>query len=646
MPFARSVLLCFLLSATAAFAQSEETVRRDIAAALSTPLPITVIGPLMAPDIRVTSDGDSFRVELDNPLVMGIVPIGPVSFRVTPKEDGALYHVTDFRLPPSVDVFNTVTLAIGSTDFDGLWSLQSRSYRTLDFRLNDISVRPRNVAGAEIGAGSLGLKVAKQETGGATESWVALSATELVVKGFTDGDDATLKRLEAELKAKGKEPVDLYAVITRFAVLSMMQRDSSQLLQFAESLRVKSYDTVSLGFTMEGLAVTGSAPARHLSVASLKGKAAIDDITPAEWGKLTFGVDAAGISDIGYGGAQRVDVANAHTGITGDRIPIGATLNAISGLQSLHRGDPVRILATDLLDGFVNVGSLALDVLANDMTVRSLANARVSSRVGSYSTHVGLDGFRDGAGRISVALAADEMDLSGIGPKSSPLDAVDRRLFQTLNPTTVRYDLHVSDLGETLLRKLMTGIAISSTEDLAGLSVPALAFVMAIKPVMETKDARFSSKEVDLRTTSKVRVYPAWAIGALPYEGTQRISLSGYDKLLAMLNDLERMQGSVTLTEEDMTGPASSDDRGAGAFNHDSYDIAENTGNLNTASIAFIRGLMGTIKALSADEGGRMVWDIDFPEARTPLFRVNDVTLRYPDIAAYLPLIGMSFGGL
>ena len=631
--FALTLTLLLGTAATAQTPETVETVRRDIAAALSTPLPITVIGPLIAADIRVTPEGDGFRVELDNPLVMGMVPLGPVSFEVTPQDGGTLYRVTDFRLPDSIDVFGMATLGIGSTEFDGIWSPQTRSYRTLDFRLNAVSVKPSGMEGAEVGIGSVGLKVAKEGESGATESRIALAATDISETGFMD-DDLTLERLEAELKANGKEPVDLYAVIARFAVLSMMQQDRSQLMQFAESLRVRSYDAVSLGFRMEGLDLTG--PGRRLAVQSLSGSAAIADMTPDAWGRLAFDVDAAGVSDRGYGGEGRTEMAAAHVGIAGARIPVGATLKAISGLQALAEGTPVRILATDVLDGFLSIGALALDVGGSGLTIRPVSGDVASYQVGKVGTHLGLDGFGDGRGTVSLGFSGEDLDLNGMAPADTPRDAASRRVFQTLAPSDLRYDVALSDLDEALLRRLMTGLVLSSTDDLTGLAAPALTYVMAMHPLVETKDAHFASAEIDMRLASKVRVYPAWILGALPYEGTQRMSLAGYDRLTAMLDDLERMPR----VEEDRT---TAEDDAPDAYGDDGFDGGAQGGD-DGSPITLVRGVLGTMKALSREEDGRMVWDFVAPEAGRPLFVVNDVTLRYPDLAAFAPLIGYGWG--
>ncbi len=81
-------------------------------AALSTPLPITVIGPLSARDVQIVKEGDGYRATLVEPMLMGIVPLSTLTFKMTPGGD-KLYHITEFQLPKKLELFNSVTLGIG-----------------------------------------------------------------------------------------------------------------------------------------------------------------------------------------------------------------------------------------------------------------------------------------------------------------------------------------------------------------------------------------------------------------------------------------------------------------------------------------------------------------------------------------------------
>ncbi len=609
MRFTLLVLLCFCLSAKGAFAQTVETVKRDILSALSTPLPITVIGPLITRDVDVTPDGDGFRAKLDNALLMGIVPLGSLSFKLTPQGDSGNYRITDFEFPKSIEVFNAATLGIGATEFDGLWSSQSRSYQTLAFKLNDVSVLPKNFAGGSVKLGSLALDVDKEGQSGATESRFALAARNLISKGLP-ADDVAVSSIVAELKANGKEPVDLYAVISRFAILAAMQQDQSALLRFAESLRAKSYDSVSLNFTLDGFAMKPNVPGsdKRLAIERVSGIAGITDMTPDEWGKVVLNVDGANIFDKGYSDLKALEIAGGTATISGSQIPIGSTLSAITRLQALSSGQTVRISATDLIDGFLNFGRLAFTSKASGISVLPRSDREPTLNVGSYSTGFGLEGFRAQQGRVFVDSEFNELSI--VPGKSSK--ALDARILRTLLPKNARYDVSVSELNEGLLRKLAADLVISSEDDLPGLAAPALVYLMAMRPVLTTREARFVSGEIDARFTGKVRFYPAWLLSALAYEGESRMTLAGFDKLKALLNDIEQ-----------------------------SPEFGSRPGNSDRNSLAVMKGVLSTMKALSRNEDGNMVWNIVYPEAGKALFMVNDVSMRFPDIASYLPLMTM-----
>jgi len=231
------------LKVSVAFAAPEDDIKADVLAALSTPLPITVIGPLTAQDVKVIKEGDGYRATLVSPMLMGIIPLNKMTFKVTPSGD-KLYQITDFQLPPKLELFNAVTLGIGGNKFDGIWSAKTRSYQSLNFLLGDISVVPKSGAGAsKVTLGSLGLNVAKQGEAGAVASKFLIEAHDIGVVGYPPYN-VKVANLKAELNAAGPEPVDLYAVVSRFVVLAAMQKNGDAALQFAESLRAKTQGLV------------------------------------------------------------------------------------------------------------------------------------------------------------------------------------------------------------------------------------------------------------------------------------------------------------------------------------------------------------------------------------------------------------------
>jgi hypothetical protein len=610
----RAIIISFVLFIThagLAAAQTEDEIKNDVLAALSTPLPITVIGPLSARDVQVVKEGDGFRATLLDPMLMGIVPLTKLSFKMVPAGD-KLYRITDFQLPKTLDLFNAVKLTVGSTEFDGVWSTQTRSYQTLGFKLNNLSVVPKSGAGAsKVTLGSLALNVAKQGEAGATASKFIIQGHDIVSQGFPPYN-VKVADLNAELNANGAEPVDLYAVISRFVVLTAMQPNADAALQFAESLRAKNYDTATLNLTLKGVDVKGAEQGSNdrLSIADVTGAVALAQVTPEEWGTVSVKFNGNKINDKGILGVQEVNIDTGVLALEGSGIPIGASLNAIGKMQAMSRGEDVAFKVSELLDGLLNMGAVKLKSSATGIAYVPYVKTDPVVRIASYSVETGTEGFRDNKGKLSLTAALEGMDLK----ISNFKNALEEKAYQLFNPKLVHYDFTISDLNEPLLRKLIGDIVIKSSDDYAALAVPAITYVLAMKPMFETKDARFQSADVDVTATSSLRFYPAWVMEALPYEGKSTIKIAGLDKLSALLDEF-------IATPSDQGGVSGSDKSG----------------------IIVGQSLISTFKALAVADGGAQTWNITYPKAGDGLMMVNDTELRFPNFTAYMaPLWAMS----
>jgi hypothetical protein len=605
------LILC-LTWASLAQAQTEDDVRQDVMAALSTPLPITVIGPLIARDVLVVKEGDGFRATLVEPMLMGIVPLSKMSFKMIPTGDN-LYRVTDFNLPQKLDLFNSVTLALGTTQFDGVWSTKTRSYQSLGFQLNDLSVIPN--AGADVSKvsiGSLSLNVVKEGEVGATESKFAIKASDITSKGFPP-NNIKIANLVAELIANGEEPVDLYSVISRFVVLTAMQQNADAALTFAESLRAKRYDTAILNLRMEGVDVEGSEPGSNqkLLIAEVMGAIGLTNVSPEEWGTVSVKFNGTKIYDNGVFGTQEMNMDSGTLALEGARIPIGATLNAIAKMQNLSRGEAVSFRFSELLDGLLNMGALKLSSGATDVSYVPIEKDDPVFHISSYSLETGTEGFRDSKGKFFFDTAVEGLDV-----KLSKFNySIEEKAYRLLNPKLLRYNFSVSELNEPLLRKLMADVVIKNADDYVALAAPALAYFMALKPLVETTDAHYQSEEVDASLSGLVRFYPAWVLEALPYEGKSTIKISGLEKVSALL-------------DEYMTTP--SDQGGISAPDKVGMIVGQS--------------FISTFRALAATEGQNQVWNIIYPNARQGLLLVNDIELRFPSFTTYLAPMLMGTG--
>ena len=622
-----TLALALLSQVSFAVAQTPEEVKSDILSALSTPMPITVVEPIMTRDVKVTKDGDAFLVTLEQPMLMGIIPLGSMSFKLTPAGD-KLYRVTDFTLPKTLEVFNSFKVGIGGTTFDGIWSTESRSYRKLNFQLDQISVAPKGSQNAQIHIGSLALDVAKDGDAGALESKFLLHASDITSKGYPP-NNINVKSLTADLRAKGQEPVDLYAVLSRFAVLAATQQGGGDsILQFAESLRAQKYDKVSLNLSAEGVDVTGTEPGStdKLSIASVAGTAELSNVTPDDWGSVSITIDGKDIHDKGLIDVKQMDADTGSISLTGTQIPIGATLNAIGKLQAISRGEPTSLKVSDVLDGLFNIGAIKIASSASGIVYLPLKEEDPTLRIGKYSTETGTEGLRDNKGRLFFSTAVDDFKLD-VKKFETELQ---KKLTALLNPKVFHYDLSVSDLNESLLRKLIGDVVINDEKDYAALAAPAIAYVMAMKPMIETKDMRYQTADIDVGLSGLVRFYPAWALSALPYEGDNKISFKGLDKVMALFEELKNTP------PEAVAAPVATDGSTEAVEPPVPVD--------NRSTYAVVQSVLLTMKALAKTEGDTLAWVFKYPKAGQGLFLVNDTEMRFPDLAGSLgPMI--AYGG-
>ena len=618
-----TLALALISQISFAAAQTTEEVKSDILSALSTPMPITVVGPIMTSNVKVTQDGDAFLATLDKPMLMGIIPLGSMSFKLTPAGD-KLYRVTDFTLPKTLEVFNSFKIGIGGTTFDGVWSTESRSYRKLNFQLDQISVAPKGSQNAKVEIGSLALDVAKDGDAGASESKFLLHASDITSKGYPP-NNINVKSLTADLRAKGQEPVDLYAVLSRFAVLAATQQGGGDsVLQFAESLRAQKYEKVSLNLSAEGVDVAGTEAGStdKLSISSVAGVAELANVTPDDWGSVNITINGKDIHDTGLIDVKQMDADAGSISLTGTQIPIGATLNAIGKLQAISRGEPTSLKVSDVLDGLFNIGALKVTTSASGIVYLPLKEEDPTLRIGKYSAETGTEGLRDNKGRLFLSTAVDDFKLD---VKKFDTD-LQQKLTALLNPTVFHYDLSVSELNESLLRKLMGDVVINDEKDYAALAAPAIAYVMAMKPMIETKDMRYQTADIDVGLSGLVRFYPAWALSALPYEGENKLSFKGLDKVVALFEDLKN-----TPPEEPPAPVEGSTDPAPVPVD-------------NRSTYAVVQSVLLTMKALAKTEGDALSWVVKYPKAGQGLFLVNDTEMRFPDLAGSLgPMI--AYGG-
>ena len=342
---------------------------------------------------------------------------------------------------------------------------------------------------------------------------------------------------------------------------------------------------------------------------------------------MALTINGKDIHNKGLIDVKQMDADTGSFSLTGTQIPIGATLNAIGKLQAISNNEPTSLKVSDVLDGIFNIGAFKVTSNASGIVYLPLKEEDPTLRIGKYNLESSMDGFRDNKGRLFFSTAVDDFKLD-VKKFESELQ---KKLTDLLNPKTFHYDFAVSELNESLLRKLMGDVVINNEKDYAALAAPAVAYVMAMKPMIESKDVRYQSADVDVGLSGLARFYPAWVLGALPYEGENKLSFRGLDKVMALLEDLKNAP------PETVTAPV---------VVEGSTDPVETPLPVdNRSTYAIVQSVFLTMKALAKTEGDALTWSIKYPKAGQGLFLVNDTEMRFPDLAGSLgPLI--AFGGL
>jgi hypothetical protein len=642
--FFAALLLC---SASPAFSQTADEVKTDVMSALATPLPITVVGPIITPNVVVTQDGQSFNAVLENATLMGMVPMGTVSFKLTPAGP-KLYRISDFTLPKSIDFLNMATVGIGATKFDGLWSAETRSYQTLGFELGNLTIAPKSAGGGKIGIGTFALEVAKEGVAGAVESQFVINA-----KGFSSQGvlpvNMTVANFQANLKADGEEPVDLYGVLQRFAMLAIMQSDGNAALQFAEALRAKSYSKVNLTLRSNGVEVRDTQPGstRAMRMKDVAGMAEVTAMTPDSWGALTVNFTGKDIHDTGFLDIKALDIGEGSFGIAGERIPIGATLNTINQLNASGKGEQVVINVSELLDGILGLGKFVVSSGGKGIVFKPLDEKEPVVTIASYVTDFGLQGFADKKGQVLVRAEGSGIDLG----QRTFSDALSQKTYDLFSPQSFKYDLSIGDLNETLLQKLAKGLVFRNEQDAMALAVPAVVYAMASKPMIETKAFDYKSAQFSVESSSSLRFYPAWLLEALSVEGSSKVKVTGLEKVTALFEEyvMNQTPAEPAAAEAVQAPMATEEDKAAMDAVEEAKKAAEAAAaeaggavplpvvsSSNRESLIMLQSIASTFRALGTEEGDSVTWDVQYPKAGVGLMVVNGTELRFPGFTSYL----------
>ncbi|MEN0088591.1 MAG: hypothetical protein AAF737_09180 [Pseudomonadota bacterium] len=625
------------LPVSAALAQSTdqapaptvETIRNDILSGLAAPLPITVLGPLIVQNVDVTKAEGGFQVELQSPLLMGIVPLEAISFTLTPEGDKL--RVSDFSLPASVPLFGAAVLEIGSSEVSGLWSPSDRSYADLQFTLGGLQVRTLGGQSMQVDIGQLSLAVDQQGTlraDGTTaqDSVLRIETADVRTQGLPE-NDVMLDALFAELKANGEEPVDLYAIVSRFVLLSAMQGDQSAAMRFFDSLRAQDYALLSLELGGRGLAVTQTGGQQGtLTVAGLGASLGLEDATPEAWRQASLVIEGRGIEDMGFSDRLNTNVVqSASTTLRGTEIPIARIIEAVELVMAADAGAQVDIDLGGLLDGLIGFDTLSLETAATDISITSRRQNGEELELGSYGGEIRLEGLgADGSGEglLGFAQRAENIELN-LPPQADPTAA---RIQEVLLPRAFNYDVAMDGLQLPLLRQVSEGTIIPAGAEPVEVVAPLGLWFTALAPNIRVTDTFFDGEGFGFYSESDVTFYPSWILAFPPYEGTARTELRGTDNLRELIElGLDTPQ----------PGP-------------DAEPRARREWREQQQALRLGLSVLNVFTAIAATDGegeDRVdIWDMNIPDARGEIVEINGIELRIPNLFGMLPVtMGAAF---
>jgi len=597
-------------------AQTADEVRSDVLSALATPLPITIVGPLMTPDVTVTPEGDGFRAVMQDTSVMGLFPFGEVTMLLTPL-DGDRYQISEMTFPTQIDIPGVALLTYSNMTIEGTWLADERSYTDLTWTISDLTLAPGNGAPGRISIGELSLNVVKEPDETDTESRFEIALADLAV---TDAgpQDIRAGAVRALLAANGEQPVDLYSLIRETILRSTLNDDGQGLMALGQSLLGNTYSTVTLDLTGEDLDIrdasaTGEA---YLTAGTMTARLDMADVAPRDWGAAEITV---ALQDL-----EQRDVAPEYATLTmGEgvlavrvsELPVADMFTMVTTLSGPPRGRPVP--AQVLVDGLMEFGALEVRTSGSDVRLEAfdwrwtedggVEEPLFTSSYDSWSSQFGISGLNENAGQFAFAVEATGGTIvpqQAMGPEAEPH-------LEAWFPEELRVQTALSELNEGFLKQLLEDVQIARIDEPAELVLPMLLYAASVVPQVTSGENLYETGLFRVTQSADLQFYPTEIISLSPYTGTTQITFDGLEDLSAYID-----------RELVATGEMRPDEASA---------------------VQSVLTVMGNLAERDAD--GVASWTIARPDLYTREVIVNGVTLRYPEIAQFLPMamFGMRF---
>ncbi|MDQ2089943.1 hypothetical protein [Marimonas arenosa] len=602
--FFAALLLTLLVATGRLAAQTVDEVKLDVLSALSTPLPITVIGPIMTRDVSVTPEDDGFRATLDDATLMGIFPFGDISLKLVPLDDDT-YRISDLSLPLSLDFPGFAALSYTSMDLEGTWSATRRSYSDLRFAIQDLNVVPGTGDEGSLQIGTLSFDVLKEPDETDTESRFEITARDVSARGMMP-DDLSVGEIQALLSANGEKPVDLYSVIRELIMVSGMRNGGSELEALGRSLLGNTYGVVALELAARDLDMADrDAPEdAYFRADTLEIGTRLTDVEPRRWGgaDITMRLKSVSQADRLQDGVFSVEDAVIRVG--GGELPVADMFEALQTLANAGRGRPVEV--STLLDGFAAFGRLGLSTEGQGVSVE------VFDYIPATDDQPAKDDvtlFKTGFDRWALA-----MDLTGLnenqgkvtfgadleGGTFTPGETFRERDLPHVNawfPRELRLQSQTSNLNEAFLKKLFTDVYVRDLDEPVELLLPLALYASASVFEVSVGENVYETALFHLSNNGNYRFYPAKLFSVIPYEGQMHVTMRGIDKLNGYFAQVRLPEAVSVLT------------------------------------------VLRNLARESETAAGTYQWDFARPDIERSEVVINGTTLRFPDVLDNLPIL-------
>lgn len=600
-------------------AQSAEEVKSDVLSALSTPLPITVVGPLLTRDVVVVEEGNGFRATLQDTSLMGLFPFGEVSLKLEPLENNT-YRVSDLQFPKELDFPGLARITLENMALDGVWSASDRSYSSLNAQLSGVRVRPGQGGASEISLGRFGFDVAKEPDETDMESRFDITLADVSATGFGP-NDTRVGEAQLLLRANGERPVDLYSLLREVIMVAGRNDGGMGLQTLGQSLLGNTYGTVALDFKMNDLSITDTLRPKesYFKAAGLHGRLGMKDVAPRDWGMAEVMIELENVAQQDLFNNSIFGVERARVGLRGEEMPVADLFKAITTLNARNQMQPV--LVTDILDGFLEFGAVEFATEGSALNIVALTKVRKNDKwvevpeftlnYESWELQSALEDLNKNEGNLTTLI-----DLAGGSVVPGPHFAKEAQPhINAWFPVSLRAESEISNLNEGFLKALFKDVFIEDLREPVEILLPLALFASASAFDVNIEGNHYETALFRVEQTGNYQFFPAKVLSLMPLEGDLTIKMRGYDALVSYLEELRLEEAGRK------------------------YGAAEEVSMMKSV-LTVLRNL-GT----SSDEGS-IVWAIEVPNVERSEIVINGTTLYYPDLGQFLPFaaLGASYG--